>query len=109
MEPDYVMTEVSLFAEAPAAGLTNARLEASVNPLVSMYTKYPIEGFVAITALELVGRNLLDFAQRCHLGHLANERMIIVYVLDCIYGFQIQWCMKMCAVVVVVVVWTVVV
>jgi len=87
MESYYMVAEVPLFAESPSAGLANARLETRVNPLVSMYTENPIEGFVAITALELSWRNLLNLANCCHLGHLCNERVVIVYVLDCIYRF----------------------
>lgn len=86
MESDYVVAEVSLFAEAAPASLANARLETRVNPLVSMYTENPIERFVAITALELTWRDLLDLANGGHLGHLGDERVIIVDVLDCIYG-----------------------
>lgn len=87
MEPDNVMSQISLFAEAPAASLTNARLEASVNPLVSMHTEYSIKCFVAIATLELARRNLFNLANSGHFGHLGNERMIIVYVLDCIDRF----------------------
>jgi hypothetical protein len=83
MKPNYVMTKIPFLAESPTACLADARLEASVHPLMPVNTEYPIERLVAITALELTGRDLLDLAHRGHLGHLGDQRMIIVDILDC--------------------------
>lgn len=90
MEADYVVAQVSLLAEATAAGLANAWLETRVDALVPVDTEDPIECFLAIPTLKLARRNFLDFAHRGHLGYLGNERMIVVNVLDCINRLQVQ-------------------
>lgn len=72
MESNYVMPKISLLAEAPSTGLADARLEARMNPLVSMYTENSIEGLVTVTALKLTRGDFLDLAHGSHFGHLGN-------------------------------------
>lgn len=89
MKSNNVMSQVSFLAEAPSASLTNTRFESRMNPFVPVDTEDPVKGFVAVTALKLARRDLLDFTDRGHLGHLSDERVIIVNVLDCIDRLKI--------------------
>jgi len=90
VEADYVVAQVALLAETASARFADARLEASVHPLVPMDTKYPVEGLLAVATLELAGRNLLNLAHNCHLGHLANQRVAAaVQLLDGAHRLQV--------------------
>lgn len=82
MKPNYVMPQVPLLAKTSSASLANARLEPSMDPLVPVHAEYPIEGLVAVSALKLTRRDLLDVAHGGHFGHLRDQRVIVVQVLD---------------------------
>lgn len=84
-----MMSQISLLAKTSSASFANARLEPSMHSLMPMDAEYPVKGFVTISAFELTRRDFLNIADCGHFGHLGDQRVVVVKVLDSVDSFQV--------------------